>query len=154
MQASFTCPVCDEVLATYQNALLGLSVENASWSEQIGTAVFLSPGLVNLKSKHLTGLPAYGPGKRSSVGRRQRPGIRIRLPAIVTCRCGAESRLAAWANSELAQAWDDERHEIAKKLNEEMETAERREAFERQNSAWTEYLKERVAATRKSNDDR
>lgn len=155
--AEFHCPACDALLATYKLALLGLTVDLdgeegrgwSSWSETIGTTVVLTTGLVNRRAKHWSGLPAYGPGKRRFIGS-GREGLRIRLPAIVTCRCGAESRLMSWADTELAEAYDELRVERARQIFEEQEAEEHRQARERE---WR-LLRERLAERRQAREHR
>lgn len=155
--AEFHCPACDAVLATYKLALLNLTVDFdgdegggwSSWSETIGTTVVLTPGLVNRRDKHWSGLPAYGLGRRRGVGS-GREGLRVRLPAIVTCRCGAESRLMSWADRELAEAYDELRDKRARQIFEEQEAEERRQARER---AWR-LLREPLAERRRVHERR
>lgn len=155
--AEFRCPSCDAVLATYKLALLNLSVDVegedgsgwASWSETIGSTVVLTPGLVNRRDKHWSGLPAYGPSRRPRGGGR-RAGLRIRLPAIVTCRCGQDARLMSSGDPELAEAYDELRDERARQIFGEQEAAARREARERQFA----MLRERLAQRRRSYDGR
>jgi hypothetical protein len=148
--AQFHCPACDAVLATYKLALLNLTVDFdgedahgwSSWSTTIGTTVVLTSGLVNRRAKHWSGLPAYGPGRRGGVGS-GREGLRIRLPATVTCRCGAESRLMSWADTELAEAYDELRDERARQIFEEQEAEERRQSRDRERRVFREAVAER-----------
>jgi len=148
--AEFRCPMCDAVLATYKLALLNLTVDLdgdegrgwSSWSEAIGTNVVLTPGLVNRRAEHWSGMPSYGPGKRRGAGS-GREGMRIRLPAIVTCRCGAESRLMSSADTELAEAYDELRDERARQIHEEHEAEERRQVREQQRILLREQLSDR-----------
>jgi hypothetical protein len=151
--AAFHCPECDDMLASYTVAMLSLSVDAhgedgdvyASWSETIGATVVLAPGLVNRRDRHYLGLPAYGPGKRRVVGGHERPALRIRLPAIVTCRCGVTSRLVRLANQELAEAHDESRDEMARQIFEEQQAAERRDSWRQKRI----LLKERLTANRR-----
>jgi hypothetical protein len=141
IEASFLCPNCGLGLAVYREALLGLSAENASWSETIGTVAFLAPELVNARTPHTSGLPLYVPSKRrSSVGRRSERGLRIRLPAIVLCSCGRESRLTQRGRSDLAQAWDEERRDLSRQALAEMEHAEQRAEWDAQQRAWRDSI--------------
>ena len=63
----------------------------ASRTVPIGVKFVLEPGYVNARSRHASGAHWYVFGTQ---GRRSpHPSPKVRLPAIVTCRCGRETEL-------------------------------------------------------------
>ena len=55
---------------------------------KMGQKVMLDPGYVNARQRSKEGLRWYVPGRRASS-----PSPTVRLPAVVTCRCGMEQIL-------------------------------------------------------------
>ena len=83
----------------------------------MGKKVILDPGYVNAKGRSIEGFRWYRPGRRASS-----PSPRVRLPAVVTCRCGGEILLEGEGAeaSFYATATDSERQ---KKLKQDMDAA-------------------------------
>jgi hypothetical protein len=83
----------------------------------VGLRIVLDPGYVNARRRHPSGHRWFVRGRRASS-----PSPRVRLPAVVTCRCGGEILLEGEGAeaSFYATATDSERQ---KKLKQDMDAA-------------------------------
>jgi hypothetical protein len=84
----------------------------------IGSQLTLERGNVNARSRHASGQRWYVVGRRASS-----PSPSVRLPAIVTCRCGQEIELFGPDDVAVYATGDDDarREKLARDLEEEVE---------------------------------
>lgn len=91
------CPACKARIATASVPTVTVIAEDEYNEDRevarqvpIGSRLTLEPGYVNARGRHASGQRWYLQGKRGSS-----PSPRVRLPAIVTCRCRQEIELLA-----------------------------------------------------------
>jgi hypothetical protein len=128
------CWHCDRQLATA--VIHNITVESATYFDgdidghgyarqvPIGATVTLAPGYVNATKRHPSGARWYVRGKSASS-----PAPRVRLPAIVTCRCGQEVRLDS--SPQYAYASDDATSRVTR-LDSEIELEAEDEYIQRE----------------------
>jgi len=104
---------------------------NSSRRVPIGAKVVLEPGYVNARRRHASGARWYWPGRRASS-----PSPKVRLPAVVTCRCGLDVEL--WVNEDASAFAQGDGNERAAKLDSILEAEGEDQAVDAAVDAWKE----------------
>jgi hypothetical protein len=118
------CPACETRIGSARVPTIAVATEvdfegrEITRHVPIGSKLTLVRGYVNARGRHASGERWYVPGKRGSS-----PPPRVRLPAIVTCRCGQDIELVGPDDIAVYAAGDDaaRREKLARDLEEEAE---------------------------------
>lgn len=83
------CPGCGRSFGSAASKVMPVSGGEADWTETrdaiVGARIDLDPGYVNATTRHPSGARWYRPGKHA-----ESPSPVVKLPAVVTCRCGRD----------------------------------------------------------------
>lgn len=118
------CPACETKIgsASVPTIAVATEVDFEGWGitrqVSIGSKLILERGYVNARCRHASGQRWYVVGKR-----RSSPSPRVRLPAIVTCRCGQDIELIGADDVAVYATGDDDarREKLARDLEKEAE---------------------------------
>lgn len=117
------CPACEARIGSASVPTIAIDVEDSEGWETtrrvpIGSRLTLERGYVNARSRHASGPRWYVVGKRGSS-----PSPRVRLPAVVTCRCGQDIELSGPEEVAIYATGDGDarRERLARDLEDEAE---------------------------------